>query len=351
MQWVYYCSSLRRLLAQTMNYRLLHPLLVEIKSLLGKLLPPQRYRAVPWSGVEVFAVACIFLLFPALFHNLLEATGFYEWYYGPHFMMDTSETAMLRRSLWAGTFVFPFQVAAILFVLRFPSGTRLYQLGLTCQRGATNVLLGVLTWIVVTPLAYLLLYAVVWVQLALSDLPVQKHAFERLAEQSPTVVERGLIVLIATITAAITEELVFRGVVQNWLCRLAMGGEIAGLVAVPLALIMTGGQLDRAWADPTPSNVLSALTPMLFVMILLPGLNGAGRLGQRWLGHPFAGRAIYGTSTLFVAGHSDAWPAPVPLVLLSVILGYLAFRTQSLVAPIVLHSLFNVVASVPILLR
>ena len=43
------------------------------------------------------------------------------------------------------------------------------------------------------------------------------------------------------------------------------------------------------------------------------------------------------------------WPTPIPLFALGLSLGYLAYRTQSLVAPVVLHGLFNAVAGLAIL--
>ncbi|HKB41983.1 MAG TPA: CPBP family intramembrane glutamic endopeptidase, partial [Gemmataceae bacterium] len=60
---------------------------------------------------------------------------------------------------------------------------------------------------------------------------------------------------------------------------------------------------------------------------------------------PF-GPALYATSLFFAAMHSFAWPSPVPLFALALVLGWLAERTQSLVGPMVLHGLFNGVACV-----
>jgi membrane protease YdiL (CAAX protease family) len=44
---------------------------------------------------------------------------------------------------------------------------------------------------------------------------------------------------------------------------------------------------------------------------------------------------------LFAAFHSGVWPSPVPLLLLALGLGYLAYRAQSLAAPMLIHALFN----------
>ena len=61
--------------------------------------------------------------------------------------------------------------------------------------------------------------------------------------------------------------------------------------------------------------------------------------------------AIVTSSLLFSVMHLDAWPAPIPLFVLSLFLGYLAYRTTSLVAPIVLHATFNGVSMLILLVQ
>jgi nicotinamidase-related amidase len=70
---------------------------------------------------------------------------------------------------------------------------------------------------------------------------------------------------------------------------------------------------------------------LMFRGILLPWLRQA--VGP-W-------PAILLSSAIFAIAHLDAWPAPFALFVLALFLGYLAYRTTSLVAPIVLHSVFN----------
>lgn len=73
------------------------------------------------------------------------------------------------------------------------------------------------------------------------------------------------------------------------------------------------------------------LEELMFRGILLPWL-------RRVLG-PWP--AILISSFLFAVAHFDAWPAPIALFVLALFLGYLASRTTSLVAPVVLHATFN----------
>ena len=61
-------------------------------------------------------------------------------------------------------------------------------------------------------------------------------------------------------------------------------------------------------------------------------------------------RGWYGTAVLFAAVHSGVWPSPIPLLPLALALGWLAYRTQSLTAPFVLHGLFNAVTALALLL-
>lgn len=99
-----------------------------------------------------------------------------------------------------------------------------------------------------------------------------------------------------------------------------------------------GARYDRPGCRPGTRGIIE---PTLFVVIMLPGLFIAPRIVRRWLPDPQDVQAIYGVALLFAASHSFAWPSPVPLFPLGIALGYLAYRTQSLVAPIVLHTVFN----------
>jgi membrane protease YdiL (CAAX protease family) len=98
---------------------------------------------------------------------------------------------------------------------------------------------------------------------------------------------------------------------------------------------------------------------LLFVAAMLPGywllprLAGLVRNRRQRAGQTSAvnvTRGIYGTALLFAAFHSSVWPTPIPLFLLALGLGYLTYRTQSLVGPLVMHALFNAVPCLLILL-
>jgi membrane protease YdiL (CAAX protease family) len=98
--------------------------------------------------------------------------------------------------------------------------------------------------------------------------------------------------------------------------------------------------LGRSW--------LEKLAPALFVLLVLPGY-WLVRWAPLGLGDVDAARAIYATALCWAMLHSAVWPSPVPLFFLGLGLGWLAYRTQNLLGPVVLHGLFNATACVQIL--
>jgi membrane protease YdiL (CAAX protease family) len=102
--------------------------------------------------------------------------------------------------------------------------------------------------------------------------------------------------------------------------------------------------LVAAWPEGMRSLALAA-TPALFVLALAPIY-----LLVCWRSRTPLGPALFGTSLLFAYVHASVWPTPVPLFVLALGLGALAQRTRSLVGPIVLHSLFNGVSCVQLIM-
>jgi len=96
--------------------------------------------------------------------------------------------------------------------------------------------------------------------------------------------------------------------------------------------------------DLTFRIVAAKLGPILFIVVMLPGYVYIDRLLKRWIPDRKVVRGIYGTALSFGMVHSSIWPTPIPLFVLGLALGYLAYRTQTLLGPILLHSLFNAVA-------
>lgn len=121
------------------------------------------------------------------------------------------------------------------------------------------------------------------------------------------------------------------------------------MAAFALTLGRALEKIIKDWDEASFGRALRDFEPALFVLILVPVCFFGERLLRRWLPQPYAARAIFSTALLFAISH-PVWPTPVPLFVLGLGLGYLAYRTQSLVAPILVHALFNGVACLLMLL-
>jgi membrane protease YdiL (CAAX protease family) len=313
------------------------------------LLPRQRNRLAPWSGFDVCLVFVFAqLVVPAFIFLLLKNTGFFNWLYGPNFGAGDADLGDARRNLWVLALAFPLQLAGTLIILRALSGTRLYQLGLSFHGAVRNVALGWLTWLLLTPPVIVLHVLAVWGYWVLEGAPPEPHSLTRLAEGHPPGVEWFLIILTGIVVAPVLEELLFRGVLQVW----AAGRPWGGPIILIFAFVLTAGKclnqwqnkIARPWDNAKLSSALRDFEPAVYVLVMVPICLLGERLSRRWLPQRYAARALFCTALLFASPHP--WPTPVPLFVLGLGLGFLAYRTQSLVAPIVCHALFNGVACV-----
>ena len=103
---------------------------------------------------------------------------------------------------------------------------------------------------------------------------------------------------------------------------------------------MTEAEIQE-W-QPQPSRSLGELSAESAAEMRQEARDQDERRQREWA-HANARLAVYGSSLLFAVTHAG-WPDPVPLFLLALVLGWLQYRTQSLVGPITLHALFNLVA-------
>lgn len=293
-----------------------------------RLLRHQRTRAIPWGGWEVAAVFFLCLLFwPSLARSLL----------------DPSQTPA-QRMLWMSVIAFPFQIATIFVLLGLLCNARPYQFGFSRGTIIRQILPGSLCWFLLTPCVLVLYAGAFWACLKISGLP-PVHPLARLAQESQHFFEKLAIVLAAAVLAPILEELLFRGVLQPWLAKRSWGGHIA----MGFALLLASASAYTEVTDRGGSLVIS-LMPVFFVLAMVPAYLTTQRWARRWFPSLETARAVFGTALLFGMLHVDVWPTPVPLFLLGYGLGYAAYRTQGVVAPIVMHALFNAVAFVALLL-
>jgi membrane protease YdiL (CAAX protease family) len=298
------------------------------------MLPHQRNRAVPWSGTEVVVgLIVVLILWPATVSEILDLTRVY-----PRLSGDTEALKVLqtRRDAWLAMIAFPFQVLTLLYLLYALSGTRPYQLGLSLRNFRRNVLIGMVGALIFSPFVYALLFLVVWCYTHLAGGEPQEHPLTVLGESEP-----WIIVVPAVLVAPILEELLFRGLLQRWLLRRSWGGGAAMIGAGVMAILT---QLTRLYDAVVHGNLPSyyrALGPLFFVLLMTPPF-----LLLRRVPRYRTASTLYAVALLFAAAHSFAWPQPVPLFVLGLGLGYIAYRTQNLLGSMVMHALFNAIACV-----
>ncbi len=345
-------------------------------------LPLARLRPGSWLGSDVFFTFCAYqgcglIVFGALFQ-----LGFFRVVYGPGPDVDspTSEWRiyMLRCGNLSSPLVFTVTLGVIFTMLFARSGTRPHQFGLTWTRWRANFGLGLAAFILATPIV---LGSYALMSLLMHDRP---HPLTELGRLGLDNWEWLLLGVQALVAAPLLEEIVFRGILQGWLRRASFQGHLMVCIMTFVAVVVQfdsahaeaidyvgpvafGGILGAgylflmfrmkrefqlsaeerlAWQPaPRPVSLESSGAAAEEVAVALRAqvrADDAAHLG-RWA-DANATLAILGTAMLFAAFHGQNWPAPLPLLLLALVLGWLAQRTQSLIAPITLHVLFNFVA-------
>ncbi|MHB1422211.1 MAG: CPBP family intramembrane glutamic endopeptidase [Gemmataceae bacterium] len=298
-------------------------------------------RSAPWSGMEILIGAYLVMYFwPITVSLVLKGVGVEHWYYD-----DNAPEMAMRLELWVRTFALPFQALTVPLLFSAFSHTRLDQLGLTTARFGRNVLLGLASWLALVPPVFGIFLLLRYLDSQSGEQAVEKHALEQLAQLHLFLAEWIMLFFTAMVSAPLLEELLFRGVLQPWLAARRWGGHAAMLGALALAIGYRGERMRTAWLEGIVP-LATAAAPALFVLALLPIYLLMCRRGRT----PLA-PAIFATSLLFACTHAGVWPTPIPLFVLALGLGVLAVRTRGLVGPIVLHSLFNGISCVQLLIE
>ena len=209
----------------------------------------------------------------------------------------------------------------------------LRDLGLSFEQWWLQAAVGLVALLAIQPVVY-------GVQFAMTTIwenhthPLQKMVLE---EFSPGVPQ--LSILLAVIVAPVFEEIMFRGIIQSWLIRLGTVGRHKRLRAdAENAVIPSIDELtpDPEWhAEPAPSVKEFAAAAVTMPSPQPETIDDSfGRRRAEMAG-------IVLTSLIFAAVHGPQWPAPIPLFILSVVIGYVYQRTGSLIAAICMHAAFN----------
>ena len=232
-------------------------------------------------------------------------------------------------------------LVAVPLVLRWTSGARLGHLGLSWHRLGRQARAGALAFLLVALPVYMVnvVLRLVW--------KPRKHPLEMMM-----MLEKGAglpmsqLALLAFLTAVVfapaAEELMFRGVLQNWLERLFQRrGRVQELPSVaPEDLPCADRTIDvppqpHVWTDNPYEAPEAPLTPLA---VWEEDQAPPPRAASLW--------PVVLTSALFGLVHYAQWPAPIPIFVLSLALGVVYQRTRSLVASFVLHALFNGLSTV-----
>jgi membrane protease YdiL (CAAX protease family) len=354
-----------------------------------RLLPLERTRTGSWSGLEIWLAFLLFLLIPPITIDFLDSLGFFQKIYDKP---PSSE----RMALWVMPLATPLILAFLVRLFFLVSRTRPSHLGLTPARWPHNTLVGYFSFLVLTPVVIgLYVLILVLMQLLQSAAP-QPHPFGKLSQEGLMPVEWALFFLQAIVCAPVLEEVMFRGVLQGWLRRAPFLGHVMITAATVLwglsaflaslvvdrdgargpnlgplvfAVVMAAGYgwgVYRVWAPMiwegrryfvpkeaasdaakveemkqtgSPEGLLPTPAP------ITPEQQALAEQHRRDWQNKNAVLAILGSAMLFAVVHSNVWPSPIPLFVLAVGLGYLAYRTQSLLAGVVVHALFNTVAA------
>jgi membrane protease YdiL (CAAX protease family) len=324
-------------------------------------LPMPRSRLISWYGIDVFAGFVLLALIPALVDATLRKAGLFEWLYAN----ADEQTPDKRTFLWSSTLAPPLMLGLIILGLQQLRGTRLVELGLTRTRAAVNVCLGYVTWLMLTPPVYALMYGAAYL-VELGGGAVTEHPVSEVTKQPLMVVEWLLMLASAVVLMPLLEEVLFRGLMLPWQLR---GGWQAQATTAFCALFMAavGGAAGKSYNTAAPLFVLIFLTGLLFLPLALrrhaPSVTSDDetdlakpawpeqvlRCAVDRRAQPLL--AVCTNGLFFAAMHSSVWPSPVALVVLGIGLAWLRYRTSSLVASLTLHGLFNAVGTVALMLK
>jgi membrane protease YdiL (CAAX protease family) len=369
---------------------------------LRRPLPIARLRPGRWTGHEVFMVILATQWgVPFLIDFLLESLG-------PSLARDDPLTR-LRWTVYLSPLNTALALAVITTLLYVGSRTRPHHIGITWARWPANIVAGVVAFLVVAPLCYGILYLVtIGLGLAAREHPFEKLVQQDFPIGGWALLAFMTVVQAPLVEESIFRG-VLQGWLRraSLIGHVVMMLLALGLGTLPLLLyastLLAEKDADKeALRALAPPDALNAIAAAVFCGLLVGGYglwlwvlwdrslrdaaniilwrpgpapaaepepdddaeqdeddegDSQDELALRLSGDPAAQPlqhdwaranaqlAVYGSAMLFALAHIT-WPDPIPLFLLGLVLGWLAYRTQSLIGTMVCHALFNAVACI-----
>lgn len=261
----------------------------------GELLSLRQHDVSPIGGVDIFATVMIWFVMSGLAFHFVPIVRGLKNFIGE----EANPAAMLEFTGWIMLFQLATSFfAAAFFLLRHRRVTWLGQ----SRTLARDLLIGFVAALMLIPLVML-------IQLVVTQLiPYTHPTIDSLKENFS-----GATAIWASIAAVgvapLTEEFFFRGLIQGWLQRTFDYDE-------PKEKWVVGGKVTPNSNRETPNELPFQKQYRFWAPIFI-------------------------TSVLFAAVHAGQGPAPIPLFVLAIGLGYLFRKTGSFIPCVIVHVILN----------
>jgi membrane protease YdiL (CAAX protease family) len=211
-------------------------------------------------------------------------------------------------------------------VLRWTSGAHLHDLGLSLSGWWRQAAVGVVAMLITTPVVFLVQFG------AISVWQPNSHPLEKMLREHFSVDVGYLALVTGVILAPMLEEMTFRAIFQGWLIRWMIRREYS-TEPREILLELQSHEIEGESVSQPAAYWEAAERSAVLLADPVPEQAPESRRAV-W-------KAIVVTSLFFAVVHAAQWPAPIPIFVLSLVLGTIYYRTGSLIASICMHGAFN----------
>ena len=312
----------------------------------GRFLPWTPRRHVPWSFIDLVMIVLMALLV------LLGASTILHEFGGPAAKGQGMQPPRMHLSAIADSAWKLVVMTLATVYLIFKARITWRDFGLSAGIFGRHLVIGIVTFVMIAPPVYAIQAAIVWF-----GKWKYEHPLIEMLQKSPDIGLFLVLAFSACVMAPLSEEWLFRGLLQGWLER-AFGwlGSLlfpaSVLRSLPPAASTDEGDAVAAGLAEAPLPALATaygpvnpyLTPPLIAEL---AETHSAADGPEALEQPFPRSMLFHwppmmfSAVLFGLAHWGHGPAPIPLTVLALALGYVYQRTHSIVPVIVVHALFN----------